>query len=129
MRKKMDDTPKPEGSLTEEFRSLGHNLLNTLHAAWDRPERKNLQQEIEDGLSELVTTLKNEAGNLTSSPTGQKVKQEADDLRQRVQNGEVDTAIRAELLKALQTVNAELKKAAGRIGVDQDQTGSDQEGS
>jgi hypothetical protein len=123
----MNDSPKPEENLTEEFRILGRNLLSTLQAAWDRPERKNLQQEIETGLSELVNTLKNEAGNIASSPTSQKVKSEAQDLRQRVQNGEVDTALRSELLKALQTVNAELKKAATRIGGEQDQSGSDQE--
>jgi hypothetical protein len=123
----MNDSPKPEENLTEELRLLGRNLLSTLQAAWDRPERKNLQQEIETGISELVNTLKNEAGNVASSPTGQKVKSEAEDLRQRVQNGEVDTAIRSELLKALQTVNTELKKAATRLGGEQEQSSSDQE--
>jgi uncharacterized membrane protein YccC len=123
----MNDSPQPEDNLTEELRLLGRNLLSTLQAAWERPERKNLQQEIENGLSELVNTLKNEAGNVASSPTGQKVKSEAEDLRQRVQNGEVDTAIRSELLKALQTVNTELKKAATRLGGDQEQSNSDQE--
>jgi hypothetical protein len=122
----MNDEPGSEGNLTDEFRTLGRNLLNTLHAAWERPERKNLQQEIENGLSELMDTLKSEAGNIASSPTGQKVKTEAEDLRQRVQTAEVDTAIRSELLKALQTVNAELKKAATRIGGDQEKAGSDQ---
>jgi len=122
----MNETPKPEDNLTDEFRSLGRNLLGTLQAAWDRPERKNLQQEIENGLSELVNTFKNEAGNIANSSTGQKVKTEAEDLRQRVQSAEVDTAIRSELLKALQTVNAELKKAASRLGTDQDSAGSDQ---
>jgi hypothetical protein len=123
----MNDEPNSEGNLTDEFRSLGRNLLNTLHAAWDRPERKNLQQEIENGLTELMATLKNEAGNITSSPTGQKVKLEAEDLRQRVQTADVDTAIRSELLKALQTVNAELKKAASHIGGDQEKASSEQE--
>ena len=122
----MNEAPKPEDNLTDEFRSLGRNLLGTLQAAWDRPERKNLQQEIENGLSELVNTFKNEAGNIANSSTGQKVKTEAEDLRQRVQSAEVDTAIRSELLKALQTVNAELKKAASRLGTDQDSAGSDQ---
>jgi len=122
----MNEGPKFEDNLTDEFRSLGQNLLSTLHAAWERPERKKLQQEIENGLSELVNTLKNEADSFASSPTGQKVKTEAEDLRQRVQTGEVDTAIRSELLKALQTVNAELKKAASKLGTDQDQTGNDQ---
>lgn len=122
----MNEDSKFEDNLTDEFRTLGQNLLSTLHAAWERPERKKLQQEIEDGLSELVNTLKNEADSFASSPTGQKVKTEAEDLRQRVQTGEVDTAIRSELLKALQTVNAELKKAASKLGTDQDQTGNDQ---
>jgi chemotaxis protein histidine kinase CheA len=116
----MNDNPNSEENLTDEFRSLGQNLLETLHAAWERPERKKLQQELEDGLSELVNTLKTEADTFASSSTAQKVKTEAEDLRQRVQTGEVDTAIRSELLKVLQTVNAELKKAANRLGGDQD---------
>ena len=111
----MNETPNSEGNLTDEFRILGQNLVNTLHAAWQRPERKKLQQEIETGLSELVDTLKNEADTFVESPTGQKMKTEVDNMRQRVQTGEADAAIKSELLKALQTVNAELQKAVDRL--------------
>jgi hypothetical protein len=122
----MNEAPNPEENLTEEFRSLGRNLLNTLQATWDRPERKKLQLEIENGLSQLADTLKSEAGNFANSQTGQKISSEAENLRQRAQTVEVDTALRSELLKALQSVNAELAKAASRIAGTQDHTGDDQ---
>lgn len=111
----MNENPKPEESLTDEFRSLGENLFKTLSAAWDRPERKQLQQEIEDGLTELAQTLRKETETFKESPTGQQLKSDVEDLRQRVRSGEAETAIRSELLKALRTVNAELNKALNSI--------------
>jgi hypothetical protein len=111
----MNENPKPEENLTDEFRSLGENLINAISAAWERPERKKFQKEIEDGLTELTQTLKKEADTFKESPTGQQLKSDVEDLRQRVNSGEAEAAIRSELLKALQTVNVELKKVVTRI--------------
>jgi uncharacterized membrane protein YccC len=112
----MTDDPKGEGSISDEFRSLGENLVKTLRAVWDSPERKKLQQEIEDGLAEVAALLKTEASNISASPTGQQLKSEFEDLRQRVRSGEAEAKAREELLKALKIVNAELEKAVSRWG-------------
>jgi hypothetical protein len=64
----MVDTETPEGKLTAELRELGKNLTEVLRSAWDQPERKRLQQEIANGLSELGSTLKDETRKLSEAP-------------------------------------------------------------
>ena len=107
----MSETPKPETDIAEEFRLLGENLVKTLKAAWESPERKKLEQEIEAGLSQLASTLKIEADNFKEGETHQRLKSDFDDLRQRVRSGEAAEKARDELIKALRLVNAELDKA------------------
>jgi hypothetical protein len=110
----MAETQKSESTLVEEFRYLGQNLIEVLHAAWDSPERRRLQQEIGEGLSDLAVTLRQEIQVFQESPTGQKLREDVEDLRQRIRSGEAEAQVRGELLTALQRVNSELAKAAER---------------
>jgi len=111
----MEDKPNPEESLADEIYNLGQNLIQTLHAAWDRPERKMLQQEIEEGLSDLAQTLQQEADSFVQSPTGQRMKSDLEELHQKVRTGEAETKIRSELLEAFKVVNTELQRVATRL--------------
>ncbi|OGO25177.1 MAG: hypothetical protein A2W33_09680 [Chloroflexi bacterium RBG_16_52_11] len=111
----MDDKPNPEESLADEFYNLGQNLIKTLHAAWDRPERKMLQQEIEEGLSELAQTLQREADTFVESPTGQRMKSDLEELHQKVRTGEAETKVRSELLEVFKVVNTELQRVVSRL--------------
>lgn len=110
----MTTPPPPEENLAEEFRQLGRNLVEALRTAWDRPERQKLQSELEAGLTELAATLRGEADNFAQTPAGQQIKNELDDLRERINSGEAEQVARQEILNALRLVNAELEKAAGR---------------
>lgn len=110
----MSDQTGNEGNLSEELRALGENLLKTLRSVWESPEFKKLQQEMEEGLTQLGTTLKTETTTLRESPAGQQLKSDFEDFRQRVRSGELEDKAREELLKTLRLVNAELDKAASR---------------
>lgn len=110
----MTENPQNEGKISDEFRTLGENLLKALNSVWDSPERKKLQQEIEDGLNQLATTLRSEASTFNESSTGQQLKSDFEDLRQRVRSGEAEAKAREELLKALKLINAELDKVTSR---------------
>jgi hypothetical protein len=107
----MTDNPKPEENLEDEFRNLGQNLVEALRTAWDSPERKRLQQEIGNGLTELNATLKKEFEDFDSSETSQRLKSDVENLRQRVRSGEAETKVRSELLNALRIANEEIRKA------------------
>ena len=106
----MTDNPQPEKKLEDEFRDLGENLVEILRSAWDSPERKRIQGELERGINELGATLRREAEHFASSPGGQQLKAEVQDFSERVRSGEVQTKARDELLNALQLANAELQK-------------------
>lgn len=112
----MSESPDPNydqsaENLAAEFHNLGNNLKKFFQSAWESEERKNLQNEIEAGLSELGDTLKKTAEDFQESETGQKIKSEAEDLRDRVRSGEVEQKVRSDLQSFLRKLNSELEKA------------------
>ena len=111
----MSEDKKTEDSLINEFQTLGENLVNTFRAAWDNPERKRLQKEIEDGLVEMRSTMMQEVDSFSESPTGQRLKSDIDDFQDWVQNSNAEDQIREELIKALNIANTELKKVADKL--------------
>lgn len=111
----MSEDKKTDDSLINEFQTLGENLVNTFRAAWDNPERKRLQKEIEDGLVEMRSTMMQEVDSFSESPTGQRLKSDIDDFQDWVQNSNAEDQIREELIKALNIANTELKKVADKL--------------
>lgn len=96
--------------LKSEFQHLGENLRQLFVNAWESEERKNFQNELEDGLAELGDSLNQTAKDIQESETGQKFKAEAEDFRERVKSGEVEQKVREDILSVLHKVNAELEK-------------------
>lgn len=112
----MSDNPPEEEKLSEEIRSLGQNLLGLFQVAWDHPERKRVQNEIEKGLHDLGTTLQKEADDFSNSPTGERLKNEIDDIGTRISTSETRAKIYEDLISALKVANNELSSAINRIG-------------
>jgi len=112
----MSETEKREDVLADEFRNLGKNLTEVMRTAWESPERKNMQAEIEAGLDELGKSLNHEVSSFRQSPTGQRLKTDMEDLNQRIRSGEVTSKARDELLAALKRANEELQKVISRWG-------------
>jgi hypothetical protein len=79
----MTETPKTEPNLTDEIRELGNNLSNILHTIWDSPERQEIQQEFETGISELGAVLNKTAQEFSTSDTGQHIKADLENFRSR----------------------------------------------
>ena len=112
----MSETEKREDVLADEFRNLGKNLTEVMRAAWESPERKNMQAEIETGLNEMGKSIDQEISSFRQSPSGQRLKSDMEDLNQRIRSGEVTIKAREELLAALKRANAELQKVISRWG-------------
>jgi hypothetical protein len=104
----------PQGDVTLEFRQLGQNLKEVLMAAWESEERRKFQREIETGLSELGRTLNQTIEEFKESPSGQRMKTEAEDLQGRIRSGELENQLREDLLSILRRVNTELERATTR---------------
>lgn len=111
----MSDNPNPEEetkgqTLADELNNLGDNLSDLLRTAWDNPERKRVQGEIEGGFNEFANLVKREAESFSESETGQRFKNDIDEFGQRIRSAEARERVRLEVLSIMQNANAELKK-------------------
>ena len=113
----MEENTGPEDNLADEFRNLGKNIVDAVHTAWERPERKNFQEDIERGLTEFGSAIRQEADKFSESPTSQRIKSDAEKIQTRIKNGEFETKVRDELPTALQAVNSELEKVKDKFKV------------
>jgi ElaB/YqjD/DUF883 family membrane-anchored ribosome-binding protein len=109
MEERMDEEKKATSDLTEEFRRLGENLKDAIESAWESEERKNLTDEIRDGLVSATEAVEKAAKDIVESPTAVKVREDVDDFTERVRSGEVTDQFRHEILRALQKINEELE--------------------
>ena len=112
----MDDRPRQEGEISEEFRKLGSNLKDALEAAWNSPDRQRLEQEIKTGLRQAVEALADLAEEAVESETGKKLRTELEALGDRVKSGDLEAKIREDVLAAVRSLNAELERARRRRG-------------
>jgi len=104
-----DDKPQEE-NLSEAFRNLGKNIVDVFRTAWESPERKNLQQELENGLNEFGSSIKKEIDEFSDSPTGLQIKSDVESLKEHIRTGETEAKVRSEVLNALRIVNTELER-------------------
>jgi len=105
----MSEENSNKDNFTEEFHNLGVNIAGAIRAAWDTPERKRLQDDIVNGVTELGLTLKQEADHLANSPTGRQLKTDVEVLGERMRSTETHEKIRGEIVSVLQSANAGLQ--------------------
>ena len=104
----MSEERREEG-LSEAFRRLGENLVETIKAAHESPEARKLRSEVEEGLGELRMAINQASEEFQASPTHQRLKEDVEQFADRVQSGELAEKTRQELLHVLDLVNRELK--------------------
>lgn len=111
----MTEKPKNKEDLASDFKNLGENFIGLLESVWNRPEREKLQGEIESGLNEMADQIREAAQNFSETPTGEQMKVDVEDLREKVTSGEVETRIRSDLSSILHKINDELGSLAERV--------------
>lgn len=115
----MSDSSNSNNDLFNELSALGGNLAKLARAAWESPERKKLQTELETAFADLGQTLNRASADFLSSPTGQQIVMEFNQLRERVRESGLTSAAYEEAVALLQRLNAELNKAAAKMNPDQ----------
>jgi hypothetical protein len=100
--------------LSDELRQFGKSLKHFFKSAWESDERQQLQTEIEHSLDEVARSLNQAADDFSASQEGQQLKSEFDDLKQRVESGELGDKIQHDLKQTLRKVSEELDQASNR---------------
>ncbi|MGB2897550.1 MAG: hypothetical protein WBB65_15500 [Anaerolineales bacterium] len=104
----MTEEKKSKDDIGHEFEKLGENIRQAVHGAWESEERKRISKEINDGLVEIGAAFTRLGEEIAENPGVQRVREEVDDLGERIQSGEVGKKINDELVSLLQTINQKL---------------------
>ena len=111
----MPEKNQTQSDLASEFRALGDNLKNILQSSWESAEAQKLRQDVKEGLNQLGQATDQAVKDFDQSEAGQRIKAEAQDLKERIESGEVEAKARSEISKVLRTLNQELEKAVNQI--------------
>lgn len=107
----MSENSNPQPDLAAQFRELGENLKTMFQSAWESDEAQKFKEELKNGLTELGDATTEAVEDFKVSDAGQRLKEEANDLKARVESGEFEAKAREEISKALNAFNTELQKA------------------
>ena len=107
-------------TMASEFQRLGKNIKEAISSAWESEERKQLQREIKEGLSEVGQSLNALFDELGESSAAQHIKSNVEDFSDSVRSGEVRSKVRQDVVSALRKVNDEIEKISQRWGKEED---------
>jgi ElaB/YqjD/DUF883 family membrane-anchored ribosome-binding protein len=105
----VDNPEQEKPDLGSEFRELGENLKNLFRTTWESEEAQRFRDEFKEGLGELGKTMDETADEFRHGETGQRLRGEAEEFKQRVRSGEFESQARSEIRKALRMINTELE--------------------
>ena len=80
----MSENTQPD--IASQFRELGENLKNIFKTTWESEEAHTLKEELKNGLDELGNATVEAVEDFKVSEAGQKLKDEAEDIKARVES-------------------------------------------
>ncbi len=124
----MTEEKKSNSEIGNEFEKLGENVRQAVQGVWESEERKQIGKEIHDGLIEIGAAFTRLGDEFVESPGVQRVREEVDDISERIQSGEVAKKINDDLVSLLQTINQKLETHGKGQTEDTVASESDEEG-
>ncbi len=107
----MTEKETPEAKVQAEFHRLGKNIREAVEAAWASEDRQRISQQIESGLNEVGDVISQSAQEFTESDSAQRIREDIEDISERIRSGEITRKLEADLITILQSVNVEIEKA------------------
>ncbi|WP_423222889.1 hypothetical protein [Candidatus Amarolinea aalborgensis] len=117
--KATDQTPQgsvpPKGDLFAELNQMGQKLGAAMQAAWESPKRKELSDEVQEGLLEFGKQVDAAIKSARESKLGEEVRETAEKVVEEVRQSKVLDEIRDGMLAGLKQINAQLDKLMTRV--------------
>ncbi len=108
-------TAKESTDVAEEFKKLGQNLSNTLQSLLDNDEAKRIEGEVRKGLTGFADEVEKFVREAASSPSAQRLKDDAVDMGKRVESSDVTKQAQEGVVSGLRWMSVELDKLAHRF--------------
>jgi hypothetical protein len=102
----------PQPDVSDAFRDLGRQFAETIQSAWNSQERKEFEIEVREGVRRFGDEVNKVFTEAKDSPAAKKVKEEATEVRTRVESGEFSRKARGGVVDGLQWLSQELARLA-----------------
>ena len=104
-----------QADVADALRDLGRQFAETIQTAWNSQERKEFESEVREGVRRFGDEVNKVFTEARQSPTAKKVKEEAAEVRTRVESGEVTRKARGGLADGLHWLSQELARLADQF--------------
>lgn len=101
--------------VVEELKGLGQQFANALQAAWNSEERQKIETEIREGVQSFVGEVDKAIREARESDIAAKMKDEAIDMKSRVETNEFSSKARDSFVQGLHWLSEELGKLADQF--------------
>lgn len=112
-----EEPAKEKPDVAVELKNLGRQFAETLQTAWKSEEKQRVEDEVRQGMKSFVEEVDKAFRNLKATPAAQKVKDEAEQVKEKVETGELGRKARGGLVQGLQWLSDELAKLADQFTV------------
>lgn len=102
-----------EQDIKQALQQLGDNLKLLGQQAWDSPERRQLQAELESLVHQAEAALNEASNEFQQSGTRERLEQDLQRIRSNIETGEMGQRMRSELVQLLTKLNSELEDWLG----------------
>lgn len=96
----------------EELKNLGKQFADTVQSAWNSEERHRVEGEIRTGVKSFVSEVDKAIKEAKESQAAAKVKEEAVEIKTKIETGDFGKKARDGLVQGLQWLSEELGKLA-----------------
>lgn len=107
-----EEEKKKEPDVSEALRDLGRQFAETMQAAWNSQERRELEAEVREGVQYFSEEVQRVFKEAKESPAAKRVKDEAEEVKTRVESGEATHKARSGFVEGLRWLSRELEKMA-----------------
>lgn len=101
--------------VVEELKGLGKQFAETVQTAWHSEERHKVEGEIRQGVNSFVAEVDKAIRQLRESEMAAKVKEEAVEVKTKVEASDLGRKTREGLVQGLQWLSEELGKLANQF--------------
>ena len=98
--------------VADAFRDFGRQFAETIRSAWNSEERLELERELREGVQGFAEEVGKVLREAKESPAAKKIKEEAGEVKTRVEVKEVSRKARSGLVEGLTWLSQELAKLA-----------------
>lgn len=101
-----------KADVSDALRDLGRQFAETIQTAWNSQERREFESEVREGVERFADEVQKVFREAKDSPAVKKVKEEASDAKEKVEQKDIGRKARGSVVDGLQWLSQELARLA-----------------